>query len=336
MKPDHGKEIYLHVGTYKTGSTFLQDKVFGHVPELAFFKHGDQEIMAPLLACTQGNVLFTELDRLRQDIGDVLARLPENKALISHEDLSGYIYGSLANNKATTDVLKSIFPNARIILVIRRQDTFMESAYLQTLKRGMSIPVRHFVGVTKKGTFLTRRPDLEWPKMNVLWLDWKKYIDNYVNTFGRDNVLVLPFELFREDNKTFLDQIYEFMGVAPYYPPKDTHVNRGFSALSARLAYIFNRFIRNDANPSGFLKEQPLHYELKRMNQKSPLVRLGMRISAELNLQHFLEHRLDKLFYTKAKLIPVETKARILEVHKGSNEQIEQEYGVPLKRFGYY
>ena len=72
------------------------------------------------------------------------------------------------------------------------------------------------------------------------------------------------------------------------------------------------------------------------MESPNLLVRLATRATYELSLQHFLEYRLDKLFYRKAKLIPEETKARIMEVHKDSNEQIEQEYGVPLKRFGYY
>ena len=330
------KQITIHVGTHKTGSTFLQEKVFGNLSGVRAYLHGDQEIVAPLLANALGNLLFSDLDELARRVRETIASRPENKVVISHEDLSGYFFASYVNNKVVTDILKRIFPDARIILVIRRQDSFIESAYRETLKAGLSIPVRYFVGTVGDNGFPRRRPSMKWPKLNVSWLDWERYVANYVATFGRDNVLVLPFEMLKEDRKAFLDAIFAFLDVEPFYPEDALPDNRGYSKLSARLAYVLNRFVRNDVNPTGIIKEHPFHRELKFKDTNSPLVRLGLWLSRELSLRHFLENRLDRLFYAKGELISPEIKKRILDEHRQSNERIEAEYGIPLKRFGYW
>ena len=109
---------------------------------------------------------------------------------ISSEGLSGMGYGSFNNGaliKVIANRIKNIFPNAKIIIIIRNQKAALESLYKDDVKYGY---LNDF-----KSWFIGKR--------NNCGLDYFKYskmIEVYQEIFGNDNVKVLLFEkLFNLD-----------------------------------------------------------------------------------------------------------------------------------------
>jgi len=102
MKNDK-KEIYIHIGLPKTGTSFLQEDVFPKM-DVNFIKY------LPLKAKIEG------------------------KTLISDESLYGSTYlknERVASNKKIMKRLKKLYPNAKIIVVFRDKKNWLKSCYHQ-------------------------------------------------------------------------------------------------------------------------------------------------------------------------------------------------------------
>ncbi len=99
-------EIFIHVGLPKTGTTFLQEKVF---PKM--------------------DVNFICKENL------ATVKLSPNKLnLISDEDLSHKIDIFGINRYEVADRIHRLFPNAKIIVVFREKKKWLKSLYNQYLK----------------------------------------------------------------------------------------------------------------------------------------------------------------------------------------------------------
>jgi len=99
-------EIFIHVGLPKTGTTFLQEKVF---PKM--------------------DVNFICKENL------VTAKLSLDKVnLISDEDLSHKIDIFGSNKYEVANRIHRMFPNAKIIVVFREKEKWLKSLYNQYLK----------------------------------------------------------------------------------------------------------------------------------------------------------------------------------------------------------
>ena len=100
------RKIFIHVGLPKTGTTFLQEKVF---PKM--------------------DVNFIYKENL------VTAKLSLDKVnLISDEDLSHKIDIFGTNKYEIANRIHRLFPNAKIIVVFREKEKWLKSLYNQYLK----------------------------------------------------------------------------------------------------------------------------------------------------------------------------------------------------------
>lgn len=179
------KTIHFHIGSGRCGSTLIQalfnepamHQVFAH-----FDLHYDPNIY---LALNDVTPVFAYDDgawrELRERLTAPLLARPEGNFFITQENIFGAEHGPGASNTVDNAVraIRTLCAgfHVRIVAVVRRQDTFVESLYNQLLKRGETRDFPEFIADLPAGNF-----------------DWKAVLDGYAAAFGRDNVTVVPFE----------------------------------------------------------------------------------------------------------------------------------------------
>lgn len=300
-------EQILHVGLHKTGSTFLQQQVFPKLRGVLYNGSGywcDDFAKSLDRQLRFWNPLYVDGDAWRKEIERIQAERNAGILLLSQESLVGRLLDGYRDHEYLTAKLKVICPDAKIFLVFRRQDTWVESAYRQTLHLGFSVPADRFLNATTKAPFgHMSRPNYVQLSLNTNQLDWSLVVENYQKTFGRDRVLALPYELMSEDIQGFLKRFYEFSGIDPYYPAKASRANRSYSLPSARLAYFVNKFVPR---------------------RQRRLVR------------EFLQEKVDRLYYRPGNLLSDDVRAAIWTYYADANRRLEQVSGCALAQYGYY
>lgn len=125
-------EIFFHVGTGKTGSTFLQDRVFPKFKGIYYFPTNKWRNWPTLLPKVQ-----------------------EKKILVSREF-----------DRQFLDEIKkfsSVYPNAYPIIVFRRQDTYIASQYRRIVKNGWNKEFQDFFDLEgDTGYFKHKELDYLW------------------------------------------------------------------------------------------------------------------------------------------------------------------------------
>jgi hypothetical protein len=170
----------------------------------------------------------------------------------------------------------------------------------------------------------------------VKTLDWGVYVRNYYENFGKDNVLVLPYEMMIHHFDEFLDRLYRFMGVEPYIPETVETANRGYSALSVKVALLLNRFIHSRGNRVGFIPNRPFIWYLLKRRDRSLLFRILLGISSRMSLSWFLQKVVERFYYRQADPLGPERKREILEYYVDRNREYSRLIGIDLARYGYY
>lgn len=197
----------IHIGFHKTGTSWLQDelfnndsKVFHPISTLArhfvFDKHGFK------LNSFDNNieVITTEKENLLAETPISLGKIP----VLSYERLSGSPFAGGVNASSHANRLKATFPDSKILIVIRNQQEAIFSAYFQYLTGGGIHSIKRFLNAKYNGLR---------PHFTLNHYCYHHIIEGYQHLFGKDNVMVLPYELFRDSTETYLSQLSAFVKV---------------------------------------------------------------------------------------------------------------------------
>jgi len=174
------KDIFIHIGLPKTGTTYLQKYVFPKIKGVNY--------LSPLQIAMPNYILSVEVDDRPLLISD------EYLSTNYFVDSKGHMHGS---RYTIAENLKKIFPDASIIIVLREKEQWLKSFYLQYLKSVYRTPIsfeKFKKGLKENGT-----------------LDFEKYIEYLKENFRR--VLVLDYEELRINPHGFIKKICDFMGV---------------------------------------------------------------------------------------------------------------------------
>ena len=193
----------IHVGFPKAGSTALAAWFDAH-PQLAHAPNGLGGVyhafdLAAYAAGSGPEPLWhvTSAESLS------FPRLSDNAPLRAP--------GSPARARSLTDsreracrMLRALAGDATVLVVTRGFRGAMVSGYSQYLKSGGRVAARRL------------RPD---PAVIAEALDYDAVVALYEETFGRDRVIVLPFELLRDDPAAFVGALDERLGLDPRAAP---------------------------------------------------------------------------------------------------------------------
>jgi len=238
--------LIIHVGLHKTGTTWLQNRVFTNA-ELGF--HSPWGPMAsPAVA------EFMLVDPLAFEARTTLDRLgPEIQAardrglipVLSHEGLSSRPVRGTYYAPTVAKRLAEVFPEARIIIGIREQRGMILSLYRQFVRNGGTYTLTQFIGAGNE-------PPGWSPLCRLDFFHYDRFVALYKDLFGEHNVLVLPLELLRDDEPRYLQRLLDFAGTdaPPDKLAKAGASNVGWGGYSLELYRILSRFaIRNPLGP---------------------------------------------------------------------------------------
>ena len=214
-QPDEAnKRTFIHVGFPKSASTYLQRKVFPAMGNLADLTKLEKDDKWRLLQGQMQPAPFREL--VNQLIGAPQA--DRDYRIISYEGLVGHpfrafssLYWQVRQRKGwhvdqsawdprhVVDLLKGAYPDARIIMIIREQFAWAVSHYKMYWSRG------HTSAAIE-------------PLLDDYADPYEQQIQRYMDAFGSDRVLVLPYELLCADTSSFVRSVSRF--IDPGFEPK--------------------------------------------------------------------------------------------------------------------
>jgi len=312
--------IFFHIGLHKTGSTFLQKEVFTNMHKLNFLG----KLPIEMKNIIYQDILYFDKEFQKQVIKKKLTKYKTN--LISNEALSGDPQNGGFYRERILEKIHECFPYAKIILFIRRQDEWALSNYKGSIRNGSNLSLKNF--------FLPAlNPDKSWirryPNPTIEIFKFFPYIRYMVKLFGRDNCLIIPYELLKLDINHTIKKLCSFMGIQK---PVYTNTIRNYSYGKYRL-YInrfFNLFFEKNQNPYGFLKGIPIYnwkhrrFELRKLNSILENISIKEKYDKLFNV-------LDKEYIDKEGIC-----TRILNLCKYDNKSIQEEFSIDIKRFGYF
>jgi len=160
------KEIYFHVGLGKTGTTFLQHRVFPHFQNVDYLQRGKYHNFKKNIEKNQSDKIFISREFDRQ-----LER--EVNRFSNH------------------------YPNTKSIIVLRRHDSWIESEYKRYLKSGKNNTFDEFLDLDNDQGNWKKKDVYFFPKIKHLehkfdhkplvlfFNDLKKNTWNYIDKFAK-------------------------------------------------------------------------------------------------------------------------------------------------------
>ena len=228
----------LHIGYHKTGTTWLQRHVFGD-PMAGFSQMGGAQRLIAV------NAFDFRPKRIRKQMERQMGRAQAQGLVpvLSSERLSGEPHFGGYDSELIADRLAAVFPDARILMVVREQTSMFLSIYKEYIRRGGAATLRQYLATPRDGYWL--------PQFRFEFLEYHRLIRYYQDLFGAESVKVLPYELLRAQPGAFLGQIGEFVGV-PVAQPQLRPMNVSLSAFALALKRHANRYFVLDGpvNPA--------------------------------------------------------------------------------------
>lgn len=234
MKTNKQRWLTIHLGMSKTGTTFLQKQIFPGLTNLEFLDQPSVSILdgpkiqgglarifkrSPAIWDYAGDTVFHELfnpESLKNShllVSDQSA----GPALWETESYTGSHWKQSRQDpfhlqshllKLKDVAVKNGFTQVKILIVIRRQDEWIASKYAQRsnrIKRASQSDFENRVSFylnSKKGYF-----------SDGIILNYHLLNDILTSAMGKENVLMIPFELLRGRPEEFLSSILGFLDV---------------------------------------------------------------------------------------------------------------------------
>jgi hypothetical protein len=340
-------EFVFHIGMPKCASTFLQSEVFpnfniNYLNEYYYFSEKTSE---PLFWTVVRNILSkqsylikeVEIESFREKLVSMANSNNNNKFLFSSEELVGFYSQNFSNNLSIFENLVKYYgKNIKLILVIRKQDQFLESLYRQSIKMGHWVSVNTFLNY-QNNKF--NKFQFEYKlNLDLENFDWLKMFEAYKDKVGEKNLIVLPYELVKDDSSKFVRKIEDFIGIDYLDRPIGNKIlNPSYSYFTLVLLRFLNRFLNNGRNPLYILVQTPLNVFLRRYkndSHPSKSILLLRKINRALYLSRLI--RIFNIIRYKRNFISEKISKEIVNSHSKNNEILSNKRHLNLDKYGYF
>ncbi|WP_179315796.1 sulfotransferase domain-containing protein [Winogradskyella undariae] len=311
---NNNHNILIHIGYHKTGTSWLQNKFFENpisgINSVAKYKDRPRwvtEVIKPFY-------LYDEAKVLEYFEGSYN---PDKLNVFSLERLAGYPSTGGYDSLEIAQRLKSLFPNAKILIVVREQFSMIKSHYIEYLKANGTAKLEELL--TPKRFYLIRNPIFQ-----LKYFDYIDLINVYDKLFGKDTVLVLPYELMKEDSVIFIEYICKFGEIKNYEKiisklpleekvnvqilPRDAYINRTYSRVfgsnnsletlisNRSLKFLFNIFYKKLPINYGGILEKEIKTTMKKHIPKDYYLESNILLEQRIKYHHQID--LKTLGYT--------------------------------------
>ncbi len=330
-KPD----LYMHIGLPKTGTTLMQDKVFRCIDELvpivdkkSRILDGGRErgVIAPVFQRSPGIWRDLGLDLFDDIFGEYVNKIfkTEKKVILSDEEVMGGVImpseyrGSRWNRKARDPYKIGIhleemldtahawgFSNIKVILVIRRQDTWLASLYAQISDRIDRPSQDNFVKqidhilCESKGYY-----------EHGVKLDYHLVHEILTNKVGTHNVCIVPYELLKDKPTKFINKWLDFLEIKGICHRNTINVD----TLRSK-----NKRSQSESSWNIRMYNTSIYTYYNRI-----LHTLNYYIKSMLGINN------ERIFLTKG------ISEKVMNVFSNSNKKLENKDAIGLDRYNYY
>jgi len=238
--------LYIHIGAPRTGTSFLRKQIFPYFKDTFFYnKQGilskeETEIVrffSNLAHYGDGDELSSSLNIIKAP-----SFLDKKKVIISEEHLIWSVYHMMGNIGSRALLLRKYYPNAKIILTIRRQPEYFISIfkYLQSYdNRHIKYQMRSIFKMLNLYKELTKLIVTRFSKLPIgikqetqlslfnideyyfmrkmrhfisADFSWFRIYELYADLFGKNNILVLPQEMLLNEPQDYIEILSSFIG----------------------------------------------------------------------------------------------------------------------------
>lgn len=199
--------IVIHPGMVKTATSTLQKHGFARHPGIHFLgtPPATEELDWAIREVGRADSLYYDEAAVSDVFKRALATAPAGRTVvISHEN---YAFYECKDKGQVAARLKTLFPDARILFTLRRQEDLVVSLYLTRLRhhieRKTYLPFDEWFRVATREPHLTVLDDLRFHTI----------VSHYARLFGRAQVSVLLFEELKAAPETFAHKLARILGV---------------------------------------------------------------------------------------------------------------------------
>jgi hypothetical protein len=185
------KEI-IHIGFSKTASSWFQEYFFPYIKNINF-------INSSIIKEKIININSFNFDSF--EVREYFKNNSTKRILLSHENLIGPVVSGGFNGIATKELgerIKSVFPEAEIMIFIRNQPDIIASAYLQEIWEGSTYNINSFL--FHKGRNLYNKMMM----FSFTYFEYDKIIKYYSELFGEKKIHIFLYEDFLNNPSEFL------------------------------------------------------------------------------------------------------------------------------------
>ncbi|MFM1833351.1 MAG: hypothetical protein RLZZ461_1667 [Planctomycetota bacterium] len=195
----------IHLGLHRTGSTWFQTRVLDGLDGRAVNAVADRRESTERIVLPRDREF--DADAVRSWLADRFAAAAASGSppILSNERFSGNPAAGWHDAERTARRLAEVVPGARVLLVVREPHDWLRSIWLQQVRIGHPAGIEDFLRTPAPGDHRLPTPDLDFLRID-------RFVDDLDAIFGRDRVLVLPYELLRRDARNFLDRVSTFAG----------------------------------------------------------------------------------------------------------------------------
>jgi len=320
------KTVLFHVGLPKAASTFLQRRLFPAL-DAAFLNvqvHPRPE--APSLLRRGSTAFLHCADEARAAINAA-----GQDVIVSSECfVLGTTAEQLFDYKKRAECLREIWPSAKILVVLRRQDDFCRSLYVNTLKKAYPYPPARLLGLEAGGDPEDGR---SYP---YTILDLDRIVATYENLFGAENVLTIPFELLKDEPSNFIEAITDFGNLRLKSDVSMAVENRGLSLAGYAAARILNW--------TCFFERKSGQHALTWLVSRGTKSRNWRRVQRVVTTANAAQKRFIRYIVLKSNRLSRQSPRalssgqveRIMRYHAASNRALSERRGLALYRYGYF
>ena len=119
-----------------------------------------------------------------------------------------------------------------LVLYVRRQDTYLESAYMQRIQHGKTLSFEEYIA-----------------RRNTESFDWNSLASSLAGVVGRENLEVVPYESVKAGPAAYVNVFLERCGVPLQLTESDIppgRSNRSYSAIALEIARRSNDLLTKE------------------------------------------------------------------------------------------
>ena len=278
----------IHIGLHRTGTTWLQRNVFA-CAEAGFSTPWGRLSRAAVEHFVTVDPLHFDAEQSRRYFQPQLDEAAQRRTVpvLTHEALSSRPHQGQYYAPQVARRLREVFPQGRVLIVVREQKALLSSLYRQYVRNGGTYTIEQFLGGGDEA--------IGWaPLCRLPFFEFDRLVAFYQELFGREGVLALPMELLKKDQEDFLARIATFAGVIGRLTVDAAPANVGWSGATLAVYRRLNRFLaRNPLEPR---QPRSQRYATRLFNKLDAWLPSSAHERAEQRLEAFVAERVGNRF----------------------------------------